>query len=107
MLKKFQKSSKEVFKKVPKKFLKSFEKLKKQLWKKLKHIFKKVSKKFKKFLWKNSKKLKKSFSKVAAAATKMWRPVLYAFVIWKSIVSEKRFYTSQGSKRLSFNKQLL
>ena len=42
-------------------------------------------------LKKFQKSLKKSFSKVAAAATKLRRPALYAFVILKFIVSEKRF----------------
>ena len=44
------------------------------------NVFKKVSKKF-----------QKRFSKVAAAATKLRRPVPCAFVIWKFIVSEKKF----------------
>ena len=38
------------------------------------------------------KKLFKKFSKVAAAATKLRRPALYAFVIRKLIVSEKKVF---------------
>ena len=43
------------------------------------------------YLKKFQKKFLKKFSKVAAAATKLRRPALYAFVIRKLIVSEKRF----------------
>ena len=89
MLKKFQKNfRKGRYKKVSKKLQKSFKKFQEILNLKKKSFFKKLKKVLKSFktvskisLKKVSKNFQKSFLKVAAAATKLRRPALCAFVI--------------------------
>ena len=104
--KSFKKVSKKVFFKVLKKLLKSFEKLKKVL-KKVKKIFVQVfENKFKNVFETNSpKKVEKKFLKSCCCYhCEDPHSKKITFVIWKLVVSEKRFQTSHGNaKRLSFN----